>query len=91
MLHHSLNSAGTVQPNALIQRSWQRCEKQADTLANEPVLLDRADLNTRLDQYASLLQTARHTLPLPAVSQRRHRHTAALGCQRRHPARHRQQ
>lgn len=58
MLHHSLNSAGTVQPNALIQRSWQRCEKQADTLANEPVLLDRADLNTRLDQYASLLQTA---------------------------------
>lgn len=58
MLHHSLNSAGTVQPNALIQRSWERCEKQADTLANEPVLLDRADLNTRLDQYASLLQTA---------------------------------
>ncbi|MGO3122513.1 MAG: sigma-54-dependent Fis family transcriptional regulator [Advenella sp.] len=58
MLHHSLNSAGTVQPNALIQRSWERCEKQADTLANEPILLDRADLDTRLDQYASLLQTA---------------------------------
>jgi len=58
MLHHSLNSAGTVQPNTLIQRSWERCEKQADTLANEPVLLDRADLDTRLDQYASLLQTA---------------------------------
>src|SRR5690606_3914180 len=58
MLHHSLNSAGTVQPNALIQRSWERCEKQADTLANEPVLLGRADLDTRLDQYASLLQTA---------------------------------
>ncbi|PJX28168.1 hypothetical protein CAP48_03065 [Advenella sp. S44] len=58
MLHHSLNSAGTAQPNTLIQRSWERCEKQVDTLAHEPILLDRAELNSRLDQYASLLETA---------------------------------
>lgn len=58
MLHHSLNSTGTVQPNALIQRSWARCEKQAGALDSEPVLLDRAELNTRMDQYASLLHTA---------------------------------
>ena len=58
MLHHSLNSAGTAQPNALIQRSWERCEKRADNLDHEPVLLDRADLNIRLDQYASLLESA---------------------------------
>jgi len=58
MLHHSLNSTGTVQPNALIQRSWARCEKQAGALDSEPVLLDRGQLNTRMDQYASLLRTA---------------------------------
>ena len=58
MLHHSLNSTGTVQPNALIQRSWARCEKQAGALDSEPVLLDRAELNTRMDQYASLLHNA---------------------------------
>ncbi|ETF02705.1 ATPase AAA [Advenella kashmirensis W13003] len=58
MLHHSLNSTGTVQPNALIQRSWARCERQAGALDSEPVLLDRAELNTRMDQYASLLHTA---------------------------------
>lgn len=58
MLHHSLSSAGTVQPNVFIQRSWERCGKQAGMLENEPVLLDRADLNSRIDQYASLLQAA---------------------------------
>lgn len=58
MLHHSLTSAGTVQPNVLIQRSWERCEKQAADLEDEPVLLNGADLNIRKDQYASLIEAA---------------------------------
>ncbi len=58
MLHQSLNSAGIAQPNVLIQRSWERCARHGRELEDEPVLLDRADLNTRMDQYASLLQAA---------------------------------
>lgn len=58
MLHHSLDSSGTVQASLPIQRSWERCRLHARDLEDDPVLLPQSELRTRIDQYAGLLEAA---------------------------------
>ena len=58
MLHHSLDSSGTLQVSLPIQRSWARCRQHARDLEDDPVLLPQSELRTRIDQYAGLLEAA---------------------------------